>query len=347
MHTLLLKNLRAWWHLLRAGNLPTAVSNVLVGYLLIYSEWPLLNIQSTVPLLGLILVSTLFYESGMVLNDLFDTDKDFRERPERPIPSGHITRRAAAWMGWSLWTGGLITVSGLSVAYGSFRPMIVGVLLAGSIIAYDIILKQTYLAPWAMGCCRMLNVLLGASIYQPNSSPPSGFELSGFELSEFELSGRLLPGQYSINEVELFWSGFPREVWLVALAVGLYTVGLTWFARTEAATSHRSQLALAGIVAVTGMLLLAALPMTRLIQCPWLVWTAIWTALIAVAAIMVTTVVVFPSPCYVQAGVQLLILGFIVLDATVCLGIGGPTKAILILTLLIPTLMAKHFTPMT
>ena len=32
------------------------------------------------------------YAAGMVLNDAFDAELDARERPERPIPSGRISR---------------------------------------------------------------------------------------------------------------------------------------------------------------------------------------------------------------------------------------------------------------
>ena len=32
----------------------------------------------------------------MVLNDVFDAEVDAREQPDRPIPSGRVSRRAAA-----------------------------------------------------------------------------------------------------------------------------------------------------------------------------------------------------------------------------------------------------------
>ena len=35
----------------------------------------------------------MFYIGGMYLNDAFDRDIDARERPERPIPSGHVGAR--------------------------------------------------------------------------------------------------------------------------------------------------------------------------------------------------------------------------------------------------------------
>ena len=33
-----------------------------------------------------------FYTAGMILNDLLDYEVDVRERPERPLPSGAVSR---------------------------------------------------------------------------------------------------------------------------------------------------------------------------------------------------------------------------------------------------------------
>jgi 4-hydroxybenzoate polyprenyltransferase len=317
----------AWWQLLRVGNLPTALSNVLVGFLLVQSKWLPFDLTCLGPLLGLALASALFYESGMVLNDLFDVDQDSRERPERPIPSGRITRRQAAWVGGLLLAGGLAAASGVGAAHASARPMIVATLLGVSIVAYDFLLKQTWLAPLAMGCCRMLNVLLGASLNQMELRQP--------------------PPQLSLGGIELPLAGYTREVWLVALAVGLYTAGLTWFARTEAKTSRRRDLAAGGMVIMAAMLLLATLPTIREIHLALAAWVTLWVVLVALAAILVVRVVAAASPSYVQFGVKLFILGFILLDAAVCLGVAGPQTAIVVLSLLVPTLLASRLAPMT
>ena len=317
----------AWWQLLRAGNLLTAVSNVLVGFLLVHSEWPSLDSPSLGPLLGLVFASALLYESGIVLNDLFDADQDMQERPERPIPSGRITRRQAAWLGWLLLVGGLAAASGVGAVCGSIRPIIVATLLGVSIVAYDFLLKRTCLAPMAMGCCRMLNVLLGANLCQ--------------------MDMRQSPRQLPIGGLELQAGGCALDVWLVALAVGLYTAGLTWFARTEAKTSRRRDLAAGGTVLLAGMFLLATLPTTREMHLALVAWVVLWAALIGLAASLVVWVVAVSSPSYVQFGVKLFILGFILLDATVCLGIAGPQAATVVLSLLVPTLLAICLAPMT
>ena len=77
------------------GNVFTAASNVIAGFLIASGQW-----SPAVVLATLIAASACLYAAGMVLNDAFDAELDARERPERPIPSGRIARRAAFAAGW-------------------------------------------------------------------------------------------------------------------------------------------------------------------------------------------------------------------------------------------------------
>ena len=43
------------------------------------------------------------YAAGIALNDVFDYAIDLEERPGRPLPSGRVSRRFAAWLGGSCW----------------------------------------------------------------------------------------------------------------------------------------------------------------------------------------------------------------------------------------------------
>ena len=52
--------------------------------------------------------SALIYLAGMALNDLADREEDARERPDRPIPSGAVSPRAAAIVGGSLLLAGTL-----------------------------------------------------------------------------------------------------------------------------------------------------------------------------------------------------------------------------------------------
>ncbi|HEX6955463.1 MAG TPA: UbiA family prenyltransferase [Agromyces sp.] len=111
-----------------------------------------------VPRLGLPAASVLLYWGGMALNDAADADLDRVERPERPIPSGRITRRGAVGV------AGALTVAGLAVAWltGGRSSLAVAVPLAASVWTYDLVAKRGWTGPLVMGACRGLDVLLGA-----------------------------------------------------------------------------------------------------------------------------------------------------------------------------------------
>jgi 4-hydroxybenzoate polyprenyltransferase len=112
-----------------------------------------------VTLLWLLLSTSCLYWAGMVLNDCFDLPIDRRERPERPLPSGRIALRHAWLLGWVLLACG-VAAAGLA---GS-RPLLIAVLLAAAVVAYDGWLKNHRIGPAAMGLCRYLNWLLGLSV---------------------------------------------------------------------------------------------------------------------------------------------------------------------------------------
>jgi len=99
--------------------------------------------------------SAMLYLAGMALNDLADREDDARDRPERPIPSGAVSPRAAALIGGSLLLGGV-----LAARRGGARWT--GPALAAMIVAYDFQLKRSAtLGPMAMGACRALSLLMG------------------------------------------------------------------------------------------------------------------------------------------------------------------------------------------
>ena len=111
-----------------------------------------------VPRLGLPVASVLLYWGGMALNDAADAELDRVERPERPIPSGRISRRGAVGV------AGALTVAGLAVAglTGGRSSLAVAVPLAASVWTYDLVAKRGWPGPLVMGACRGLDVLLGA-----------------------------------------------------------------------------------------------------------------------------------------------------------------------------------------
>jgi 4-hydroxybenzoate polyprenyltransferase len=136
----------------RVSNLPTVWSNCLAGWILAGA--------GTVGRFGwLCLGATLLYVAGMYFNDAFDATFDRQHRPERPIPSGAI-RVTAVWQ-WALvfLFGGLACLIPLGKA-----PAVLAVLLAATILLYDAVHKIFAFSPVVMAGCRLLLVLLAASV---------------------------------------------------------------------------------------------------------------------------------------------------------------------------------------
>ena len=138
-------SLAGWLTLARISNSPTVVSNVLAGASLAGVVQP----DRTVALLAVAMV--LFYTAGMVLNDLCDYEWDRRQRPERPLPSGLVSRRAAGAATIALFAAGcaLLWLAG-PAAFAS------GLVLVALIVLYDRWHKGNPLSPLVMAGCRLL-----------------------------------------------------------------------------------------------------------------------------------------------------------------------------------------------
>ena len=105
------------------------------------------------------LASACLYWAGMALNDYADRSLDAVERPERPLPSGRVRPGEAFGLAVGLTGAGVA----LAAVGGGRRAVRVAVPLAGAVWGYDLLLKSGPLGPLAMGACRGLDVLLGAS----------------------------------------------------------------------------------------------------------------------------------------------------------------------------------------
>lgn len=129
--------------LARISNSPTIISNTLAGVAL--AGAPLFNLSS-----GLVaLAMMLFYTAGMYLNDLLDYPIDCRKRPERPLPSGLVSRAEAATCTIVFLVSGsvLLQIVGTSA-------LLSGVLLIALILCYDRWHKHNPLSPMLMALCR-------------------------------------------------------------------------------------------------------------------------------------------------------------------------------------------------
>jgi 4-hydroxybenzoate polyprenyltransferase len=170
--------------------------------------------------------------------------------------------------------------------------------LVAAILLYDGWLKRTPAGPVAMGTCRFLNVLLAVSV-----------------------SGSLL------------WPLGPH----LALVVGLYIVGVTWFARTEARVS--SQAALKGAAGVMLAAFVLAIPLPEHLP-PGTTSPLFYPLLVALgflAGLPVCSAIASPTPGHVQAAVKRCLMGLVLLDAILATAVAGAV-GLVILVLLAPSL---------
>src|SRR5688572_15610444 len=147
----LLDYLRTLLVLGRASNLPTVWSNCLAGWLL----------GDGGPLSGfflLLLAATCLYTGGMFLNDAFDVEFDRQHRPERPIPSGAISRGEV----WGFGAGWLMLGMVLLNFFGT-GTAILAFLLVVAILVYDAVHKAIAFSPLLMALCRFFLFLTAAS----------------------------------------------------------------------------------------------------------------------------------------------------------------------------------------
>ncbi len=198
---------------------------------------------------------------------------------------------------------GLLSAGVLLALLSGKTSFLVAVCLAVAILAYDGWLKRTWAGPLAMGSCRFLNVLLGVS------ACGSLLETRGAHL---------------------------------ALIVGLYIVGVTWFARTEARVSNQNMLR--GAAAVMLLSLLLALPLPVFLpegQHSSFLFPYLLVGLGFFVGIPVVQAIGNPVPSLVQAAVKRSLMALILLDTVLATATAG-LIGLVILFLLAPSLYLNH-----
>ena len=137
-----------------------------------------MTMTSYVQILLLVTTSILLYCVGLILNDLCDYSIDKKERPDRPLASGKVSRRAAI--------GLVVTFSTLALALSfiiNITTFVISSILLITIFGYDKILKKTRAGPFTIGAARVMNVLLGASVDFGNIGSYPQFIILTFVLS--------------------------------------------------------------------------------------------------------------------------------------------------------------------
>ncbi len=210
------------------------------------------------------------------------------------------SKRIGKTMAWAL--AFVLLIAGLLFAFFSDRSsnitIAIAAILSAAIILYDSLLKHFWIGPVAMGACRFLNVLLGSLAFAEESPIP----------------------------------------WHIAGVVGLYIVGVTWFARTEEGESRKRSL----IGAAAVMALSVALAVTVPVHLPAGHAPVYFPYLLVlfgfIVGIPVVAAIRNPTPKSVQAAVKRSIFGLVLLDAILSTAfVGWP--GLLIVLLLIPAIL--------
>lgn len=298
----------AWAQLVRLPNVFTILADVAAAFLLVAGG------PSPLPrFVCVVLAGVALYWAGMILNDVFDAQRDREERATRPIPAGWITHAAARRAGAAM----LVTGVGLAALSGwlpsanvsaTWIPAGVGVALAAMIVAYDGPLKKTPLAPAAMGGCRVLSFLLGAS-----------------------------PALAASDTL------FPKYLVCIALGFGVYIMGITTMARREAIGSTSIHLSSGLVVTIIGVAMLAFSPQLAEQGRSWHV-SPPWAFPVLIAVIAFPVIIrafraaIAPSPVTIQATIRVGILTMIPLAASFAMLGAGPAWGLAIFSLVAPAI---------
>lgn len=290
--------------LLRLPNVFTAFADIALGLCVTAGlASPAVDVNWVLRAAALLICSGCLYLAGMVWNDYFDLEEDRRDRPFRPLPSGKIALATAKRIGIALIAAGFMAALASGIDRAGWRPdaAIIGGLLILAIVAYDARIKRTPAGPLGMAACRFLNVLLGLTLADVAAVP---------------------------------WTTRLH----LALTIGVYIAGVTWFARTEEKRSRPETLTAAAAVMLAALVVALAVPVrvpagTSSVLFPYLLVVFGFAVGIPVVAALRA-----PTPGNVQAGVKRGILGLVALDALLATAFVGEA-GLLVLLLLPPALV--------
>lgn len=146
--------IRAYAELSRISNLPTCITNTLVGCAIAginqSTNWFTITLTT--------IAIALLYIAGMALNDAVDHKIDKQQRSGRPIPSGRISLRSAY-----IFTTICFALAISIFASISTPALICGLILTATIILYDLLHKKIPATALLMGVCRGLVYLTAAA----------------------------------------------------------------------------------------------------------------------------------------------------------------------------------------
>ena len=191
----------------------------------------------------------------------------------------------------------------------SAESVVIAAALVGCVIAYDALLKRTLAGPLVMGACRGLNISLAMSTSAMLGTGPALY---------------------------------------VALSLGFYVAGVTWFARREASSTARWQLAISSAVidlAIASLVGLLVLESHGQSVVRYAYYVVILLLLVWVGRATYSTIEE-PGPGKVQAAVGKALMGIVLFDAAIVCAVRGPVWAAAVVALVIPaTLLSRRVSP--
>lgn len=140
-----------WMQLVRIPNLFTVPGDTILGFVIaggvISGNRFALSIASII----------FMYAFGLITNDLADFNEDSLKRPNRPLPSGRVTRRSAKFAAILLLALALVISVRLNL-YAFYSAL----LLAVFILLYNFIFKKdSIIGPFTIALCRVLSIVFG------------------------------------------------------------------------------------------------------------------------------------------------------------------------------------------
>ena len=201
----------------RVSNLPTVWTNTLAAIVLAGGE---VGSGLTAPLL---VATSLAYIGGMYLNDAFDADIDARERPERPIPSGAISRGSVFAAGFAMLAGCVVILAAIGLAGPTgLWPAVGGLALAAAIVFYDWFHKGNPLSPAFMGLCRALVYVAVGLVFV--TALPGPLLAAALAMLCYIVGLTYAAKQESLGRVENMWPlAFLAVPWVYALWLSVQT----------------------------------------------------------------------------------------------------------------------------
>lgn len=262
---------RAYLRLGRVSNLPTVWTNALAGVVLAGGS------PEASSLAWLAASLSLFYVGGMFLNDAFDAAFDRQFRPERPIPTGEVSRRKVFTLGFSMLAAGELLLALPALLDGDAPDALVmlgGLGLALTITYYDYRHKNDPFSPLVMGLCRGWVYFIAAAAVATPFALPVG---SGFAMLLCYMIGLTYAAkQENLREVRRLWpllflfapfayclpvlTRLQPESALFLLLLGWVVYAVSFLVRQEGRNIGRAVISLLAGICLLDALLVAGVP---------------------------------------------------------------------------------------